>query len=152
RSEERLRNLLRPAALQALEDVGLRPESVPETVARDKLIEELLDRVVERDFLQMGDLRDAIARNRLKLPDLARPGEFFAGDRLIRPHRPLAAALDGVYRRGEIYLRWLQRLSSLAFGTRVGRFLTRYVVLPFGGSFVALEGLGHLITLLTEHK
>jgi hypothetical protein len=147
RSEERLRNLLRPAALQALEDVGLRPESVPESVARDKLIEELLDRVVERDFLQMGDLRDAIARNRLKLPDLADPAEFFVGDRLIRANRRLAAALDGVYRRGEIYLRWLQRLSSLAFGTRVGRFLTRYVVLPVGGAFVALEGLGHLIHL-----
>ena len=40
--------------------------------------------------------------------------------------------LDGVYRRGEIYLRWLQRLSSAAFGTSVGRFLTLFLVLPFG--------------------
>ena len=67
----------------ALDEVDLRPEHVPEGIARDKLIEELLDRVVERGFLQIGDLRDAIARNRLKLPDLAGPATFFTGDRLI---------------------------------------------------------------------
>src|SRR5205807_836257 len=52
---------------------------------------------------------------------------------------------DGVYRRGEVYLRGLQRLSSLAFGTRPGRFLTRYVALPLGGAFFILEGLQHLV-------
>ena len=31
-------------------------------------------------------------------------------------NRKLAVVLDGVYRRGEIYLRWMQRLSSLASG------------------------------------
>ena len=46
--------------------------------------------------------------------------------------------LDGVYRRGEFYLRWMQRLSSLGFGTGVGRFLTRFAVVPFGGAFVTL--------------
>jgi hypothetical protein len=145
RSEEGLRDRLRPAARMALDDVDLRPEHVPEAVARDKLVEELLDRVVERGFLLIGDLRDAIARNRLKLPDLAGPAEFFTGDRLIRANRRFAAALDGIYRRGEIYLRWLQRLSSLAFGTRVGRFLTRYLALPFGGAYLALEGTGYVI-------
>ena len=49
--------------------------------------------------------------------------------------------LDGVHRRGEVYLRWLQRFSALAFGTPVGAFLTRYLALPFGGSFVLLKGL-----------
>src|SRR5262249_5710297 len=50
--------------------------------------------------------------------------------------------------RGEIYLRWLQRLSSLAFGTRPGRFLMRYLVLPYGVAYVALEGTLHLIHLV----
>src|SRR5205807_1971072 len=80
-------------------------------------------------------LREALARNRLKLPDLSGPGEFLLGDPLIRANRQLAVSLDGVYRRGEIYLRLLQRLSALAFGTAVGRFLTLYLILPFGGAF-----------------
>jgi hypothetical protein len=50
-----------------------------------------------------------------------------------------------VYRRGEVYLRWLQRLSALAFATQAGRFLTTFAALPFGGAFVALEGLQHLV-------
>jgi hypothetical protein len=64
--------------------------------------------------------------------------EFFLGDRLIRANRQLAERVDGVYRRGEVYLRWLQRLSSAAFGTRTGRFLTLYLALPFGSAFALL--------------
>src|SRR5262249_5920804 len=60
----------------------------------------------------------------------------------------LARALEGVYRRGEIYLRWLQRLSALAFGTPLGRFLTLYAALPYGGAYIALKGLEHLIEVL----
>ncbi len=64
---------------------------------------------------------------------------FFLGDALLRANRQLAADLDGVYHRGEIYLRWLQRFSAAAFGTRVGRLLTRYVALPFGCSLALLK-------------
>ena len=46
------------------------------------------------------------------MPDLAGPAEFFRGDRLLEADRALAEALDGVHRRGEVYLRWFQRLSS----------------------------------------
>src|SRR5262249_22183550 len=62
--------------------------------------------------------------------------------------RRFAESLDGVYRRGEIYLRWLQRLTSVAFGTPFGRFLTLYFALPFGGAFVILEGLQHLLRIV----
>jgi hypothetical protein len=150
RSEQQLRERFHPLIHQALDGVGLIPENYAERVSRDKLIEELLDRVVERRFLSMGDLRDAVARNQLKLPDLAGPREFLLGDRLIRANRRFARELDGVYRRGEIYLRWLQRLSSAAFGTRVGRFLTLFLVLPFGGAYFTLEAVHHLIELV--HK
>ncbi len=98
----------------------------------------------------MGDLRDALSRNNRKLPDLAGPREFFGGDRLLQADRELAERLDGVYRRGEIYLRGLQRLSSLAFGTRTGRFLTRYLALPYGGTAVILEGLQHVVGPISE--
>jgi hypothetical protein len=138
-AEHHLRDLLRPAIVGVLDQVGLTPGDVAESVSRDKLVEELLDRSIEQSFLTMGDLRDAIARNRVKLPDMVDPVTFLLGDQLVRANRGMAAALDGIFRRGEIYLRWLQRFSSLAFGNPVGRFLTRYIVLPFGSSFMALK-------------
>ena len=73
-----------------------------------------------------------------------------SGDRLLRADRQLAGVLDGVYRPAAVYLRWPQRLSSLAFGTWLGRSITQYVVLPFGGAYLALEGLRHLV--LAMHR
>jgi hypothetical protein len=189
--EHRLRERLRPVLRAALDKVGLMPRNIAEQTARDKVVEELIDRIVEHGFFGMGDLRDAIARNRLKLPDLAENDEpvrgapphpqplsprgergekncsplprfggeglgvrrrfglarsvargiktFFLGDPLIRANRQLAAALDGVYHRGEIYSRWLQRLSAAAFGTHIGRLLTLYVALPFGCAIALLK-------------
>ena len=114
--------------------------------SRDKLVEELLDIVASRGFLSQPELRDALSRNQLKLPDLTGFGEFFSGDPLLRANRELAVSMPGVYRRGEIYLRWLQRLSSAAFGTRSGRWLTWNLFVPVGGAFFAIEGplqVGH---------
>ncbi len=165
-AEHRLRQRLRPVVRDALDKVGLTPRNIAEEVARDKVVEELIDLVVEHGFLGMGDLRDAIARNRLKLPDLTQTGAatvrersspnrsltvvapaslargiatFFLGDSLIRANRQLASDLDGVYHRGEIYLRWLQRFSAAAFGTHIGRLLTLYIALPFGCSLAVLK-------------
>src|SRR5215510_16018969 len=53
--------------------------------------------------------------------------------------------LDGVYRRGEIYLRGLQRLTALAFGNSIGRFLTLFVLLPFGCSWGTFETIQHVL-------
>lgn len=139
-----LRASLRPGIEKALDEVGLSPRSVPEKVAREKLIDELLDQISARGHLSIGELRDAISRNRLKADDLdAR--RFFFGDELLRADRALATALDGVYRRGEIYLRGLQKVSSLAFGTPVGRMLVMWLILPLIASFVVLEGVSHLV-------
>ena len=71
-------------------------------------------------FFTLGDLRDALSRNNLKQPDFAGAADFLRGDALLRADGRLAVALDGVYQRGEFYLRWMQRFSSLAFGTRTG--------------------------------
>lgn len=149
-AEERLRDRFRPLIAQTLEEVGLRPRNVPERVARRKLVEEMLDRIVERGFLTMGDLRDALSRNGLKLPDGSGPADLLGDDQLLRADRRLAWLLDGVYERGEVYLRWMQRLSSWAFGTKVGRFLTRHLAVPFGGAFLVLAGLDHLIALIAK--
>lgn len=150
RAEGSLRARFKPSIERALDKVKLLPQNLPERVARKKLIEEILDRIVDRGYLTMSDLRDALSRNNLKLPDLASASQFFSGDQLLQADRQLAESLDGVYHRGEIYLRMPQRLSSLAFGTPLGRVLTRYVALPFGGAYIALEGLQHLINAVNH--
>ncbi|PIE17087.1 MAG: hypothetical protein CSA66_06865 [Proteobacteria bacterium] len=129
----------------ALADARITPEAVPEQVASDKVVAELLDGLFSRGFIAFGDVRDALARNQLKLRDLAGPGELFKGDALLRLDRALVARLDGAYRRGEVYRRGLQRLSSIGFGNPVGRALVRFAALPFGAAFVVVEGLQHLV-------
>lgn len=151
RKEKELRDRFRPRIVGVLDEVGLQPRNLPERVARDKVVEELLDRVVESGFMTMGDLRDALARGQLKLPDLAGPGEVVTGDRLLRADKRLDVTLDGVAHRGEIYLRFFQRLSALAFGTRPGRFLTRYLALPFGGAYAVIVGVLEIIDLVAEY-
>jgi len=146
RLEERIRSRLRPILDDGIAGSGLRLDSFVERVAARKLAEELADRTIERGFFTFSELRDAVARNQAKLSDLSGPREFLLGDPILRMDRAFAVPLEGVYRRGEFYLRGLQRASSLAFGTAVGRFLTRFGVLPFLGAFVVLEGLQHLLS------
>jgi len=147
-AEEQLRHRLRPLLNTALERVGLDPLNVPERVARRKLIEEMCDVIVQRGFMTIGNLRDTMSRNNLKLFDLETPQQVIQGDQLLRADRQLAKLLDGVYYPAEFYMRWLQRLTSLAFGTRIGRFITQYIAIPFGASVVILEGLDHLLHAL----
>jgi hypothetical protein len=143
-AEQNVRSTLRPPIEAALAAVDLKPQNLPEHTAQHKLVEELLDHVVARGFLTIGHLRDSLSRNQLKLADL-RARELATGDALLKADRVLGESLDGVYRPSEVYLRVLQKLSSLAFGTPVGRFLTLYLILPWGGAFVLLEGVSHLI-------
>jgi len=143
--ERLMRERFRPLIAGAMDDVGLKSQNVPEEMGRAKLIEELLDRVVDYGHLNMGNLRDAISRNQLKLADLANPAELVLGDPLIHLNRKLGLALDGVYRRGEIYMRLLHRVSSMAFGTLVGRMLMLYLVLPFGLAFFTMVAPGLVI-------
>jgi len=144
-ADQNVRAELRPKLITALDDVGLLPASTPERVARDKLVEELLDQAVDRGFLALGHIRDALSRNHLKLDDLSSASELWKGDALLQADRALDLSLDGVYRRGEIYLRGLQKVSSVLFGTPVGRGIVLYFILPVGGAFIALEGISHLL-------
>jgi hypothetical protein len=146
-AEHQMRTRLRPLAQDALKEVGLAPSDVPEKVAFNKLTEELLDGVAKRGFLSMGNLRDAISRSNLKLGDLKGPIEFIIGDRLLRADKKLNKSLDGVYRRGEFYMRLLQRFSSLLFGTHTGRFVTRFLAIPYGVAFIAISALVHIVEL-----
>lgn len=148
--EKRLRDQLRPRLVDTLRDVGLIPDNLPERVASNKLVEELLDRVVANGFLKLGDLRDGISRNQLKMLDLASPHEWIAGDPLLQANRLLADRAVGVYRRGEVYLRVFQRPGALLFGTWTGRLITRYLAIPFGGAYATIifaQEMLHLMRL-----
>ncbi|HTR51541.1 MAG TPA: hypothetical protein VMJ10_12585 [Kofleriaceae bacterium] len=149
RAEDRVRGALRGELEAALDEVGLRPRDVPERVAKHKLVDELLDHAARVGHLSIGNLRDALSHNQLKMSDL-QLAQLWRGDALLRCDRRLARSLDGVYRRGEVYLRVLQKLSSILFGTRIGRLLSLYLLLPVLGSFVAVEGVQHLIGPLAD--
>ncbi len=144
RVESRLRSNFRPRIESALDSVGLVPGNRPEIVARRKLVEELLDRLTEFGYLNMGNVRDAISRNQIKLRDVSGWREMLGGDQLLRVDQRLSESLEGVYRRGEVYLRWPQTLSSIAFGTPPGRFATRYLAIPFGGAYILLSFVQHM--------
>jgi hypothetical protein len=150
RAEQNVRDALRPKIIAILNEVGLRPSSIPEEIARDKVVEELLDQATDRGFFGIGHLRDAISRNQLKLEDVSGPRELLVGDPLLLADKKLSIGVDGVYRRGEIYLRELQRSSSLAFGTAVGRALTLYLALPIVGAVVVLEGISHMASPISK--
>ncbi len=150
RAEDNVRATLRPVLQKTLTTVGLVAESMPEQVASKKLVEELCDKAVQRGFFSIAELRDALSLNQLKLADVSIPREIVFDDALLRADRLLDLHLDGVYRRGEIYLRILQKVSSIFFGTKVGRVGTLYLILPVGGAFVALEGLAHMVGFVAK--
>ncbi len=135
-AERQLRNQFAPLLTTALHDAGLRPISLPERAAVEKTVEELLDRISSTGYLSFGDVRDAIARGQMKLPDLSGPHECYRGDPLLRLDDRLADRLDGVYRRAESYTCGLEKVTALNFGTQTGRWLTRNVSLPFGAAFL----------------
>lgn len=143
--EERVRQRVGPALADAFLDAGLQPVTTPERVAFAKMVEELLDRTTDQGYFTFGDLRDVISRNGLKVPDLSGPEEFLRGDPLLRLDRRLAALLDGIYRRGDVYLRWLHRATAILFGTPTGRTVTRFVLVPFGGALVLTEALDYIL-------
>jgi len=147
-AEHILRRRMEPLVREALRAAGFVPQGVVERVALQKVTQELLDGVVQRGFLTLGNLRDAISRNQLKMPDLNNVRELVTGDPLLRADKILSSPLEGVYQRGPFYLRWLQRASSLAYGTACGRVLTKFFFLPFGLSFLSLmaaEEIAHLV-------
>ncbi|MBI4956706.1 MAG: hypothetical protein HY908_32105, partial [Myxococcales bacterium] len=144
RAERNLRAAVEPRIEAALRKVGLAPANAAERVAAHKVVLELTDGVVDKGFTALGPLRDALSRGHLKLPNLSL-GDLYRGDALLRIDRILSRTLDGVYRRGEAYLRALQILSSILFGTSVGRLLVLYVVLPLAGTYLVLEGSHHMV-------
>lgn len=146
------RGVLQPRVAAAISGAGLDPGCLVEAAAFDTLVDELLDGMQQRGFISFGDLRDAVSRNQLKLPDLAGVGEWLAGDKLLRADRSLGVALDGAYRPAPVYLALLQRLSAPFFGVAAGRLLTTHLLLPFGAAWIVLRGVEHVVEPLSAYS
>ncbi len=144
---DRLDTELTPRIEQAMREADFVPRDHREIVAAQKMKLELLDVIKHRRHLKFTDVRDIVARNILRLPDPTW-GEFFRGDRLRRFDRTADRALPGVYRPGEVYIKGLQQLGAPLFGTPLGRDILRYLLLPFGGSYLVLKSLDLLIELI----
>lgn len=145
RAEAQIRTTLGPIMQTSLAEAGFLPANTVERIAKNAAVAELLDKICNRGFLRFGDLRDAIAKHGPKMADLTGIREWYEGDALLRADRLLADRLDGVYHRGESYLRMFQRLSSIGFGNRAGRWATLYLILPFLGAFLTLEFAQHVV-------
>jgi hypothetical protein len=141
---------LMPRVQQAMREADFVPRDHRENVAAHKMKLELLDVIKQRRGLKFTDVRDIVARNILRLPDPTLL-EFFRGDRLARFDRTAAQALPGVYRRGEIYIKGLQQLSAPLFGTPLGRAISRYLLVPFGGAYLVLKSIDLLLELLPDY-
>ncbi len=89
RAEEGVRHRFRPLINRALDRADLMPRNLPERVARAKIEEELLDLVVERGHLTMGDVRR----------DLPEPGQAARPQpQDFPPGRPAAAGRPAAQR------------------------------------------------------
>ncbi len=130
---------------------GMGGDSTVEARARHRLVVELADRALLRGFVSFAELRDAVARGDARLEEVRGLGAYLRGDALLRTNRALVEPTEGVYRPAEIYLRGLQRVSAPLFGTRVGRVVTRGLLLPAAGAYVILEGVQHLVGPLVHY-
>lgn len=171
RTDEELREKLGPEINEALMKAGIKPRIVwvpgedaeilplsstptsakdfaqglqQETIAFGKIREEVLDQLVIKGRTQFTDLRDIVSRNHLKMDDLTGPLEFISGDQLLRLDRYTGAAIDGAHRTAEVYMRWIHRFNSLLFGWAAGRWISKYLLLPFVGGFVIFETICHM--------
>ena len=147
RISQRLRQPLLSRLSNLLDEVGFVPTNHAQRIARNLLQEELCETILRRWHLLFPDVRDAISRNILRLRDSGWR-ELLCGDRLARFDRAASRALPGIYQPGEFYLKGLQQLSALLFGWVPGRLLTRFLLLPFGVAFLALEALTYLLNLM----
>ena len=144
---QQLRQQIMPRLRDLLDDAGFPADHLRQRVARNALQEQLFDIIQRRWHLRFSDLRDTVARSSLRLPD---PNwrTLLLGDRLARFDHQASIALPGVYQPGEFYLMGLQQLSAPLFGTTIGRWITRFVLVPFGSAFVGLEALSYMMNLM----
>lgn len=128
--EHQVREAFAPRFLEAMDEAAFAPANLVEKAARNAIVEDMLDRLLQARQLSFGDLRDILARNEMKLPDLNGVLGWLRGDPLRRFDKALARRVPGAYRPGEFYTTGLQALSSLFYATASGRVVLLWAILP----------------------
>ncbi len=128
--EHQVREAFAPRFFEAMDEASFAPANMVEKAARNAIVEDMLDRLLQARQLSFGDLRDILARNEMKLPDLNGIPGWLNGDPLRRLDKAMARRIPGAYRPGEFYTTGLQALSSLFYATASGRVVLLWAILP----------------------
>lgn len=128
--ENQVREAFAPRFFEAMDEADFAPTHLVEKAARSAIVEDMVDRLLQARQLSFGDLRDILARNEMKLPDLNGILGWLKGDPLRRLDKALARRIPGAYRPGEFYTTGLQALSSLFYATSLGRVVLLWAILP----------------------
>jgi len=129
--EKQIRDTFSPRFQKAMEEASFAPTHLVEKAARDAIIEDMVERLLQSRQLSFGDLRDILARNELKLPDLTGVSGWWHGDPLRKLDKAMARGIPGAYRPGEFYTTGLEAFSSLFYATNTGRLVLLWAILPF---------------------
>lgn len=135
--DKMMRKLFGPKLIEALEEAGFVATTADERVCQQKMRDELLDLVIKNGRFSFSDVRDVISRNEMRLENPSWK-ELVTGDKLLKLNDAFEDRFHEIYREGEIYLRLLQRFSSLFFGTVLGRWLCRFIFIPYIGATVII--------------
>ncbi len=128
--EHRVREAFAPRFFEAMDDAEFVPSNLVEKASRNAIVEDMVDRLLQARQLSFGDLRDILARNQMKLPDLNGITGWLKGDPLRRLDKALARRVPGAYRPGEFYTTGLQSMSSLFYATSWGRVVLLWAIIP----------------------
>ena len=146
RAEELLRERLQPVVVEALQTVGAVPQTVVERVAFHKLSAELLDSVVQRGFLTLGHgARCLFARTTQTRRSFRTAPSSCRAMSCCGPTGNSANGWKAFTSEARSICAGCNERRRSAFGTPPGRFITKYLALPFGGAFIALMGLHYLL-------
>ena len=150
--EDEIRQIFGTHLIEAMESVGLSAKNLREEVAQARIRDDIMDLVIRRGRLSFSDLRDVISRNEMRLHDTPWKDALSpTGDTLLRLDQALQERFHDIYRAGEIYLRLNQRFAALAFGTPTGRWICRFLLIPFGGAAVLLVTLAIIIDSFNKY-
>ncbi|WP_372367871.1 hypothetical protein [Candidatus Uabimicrobium sp. HlEnr_7] len=137
KTKQKVSEQIGPIVLSAMAEQNFHQKTLEEKVAFEKVYQGYLDVMTNEGYSYFAKLRDLVSRNRVTLENLETK-QIFTGDQLIKLDRLLGKKLRGVHRPAEIYVRFLQIISSIFFGTPTGRFICKFFFFPFGGAVILM--------------
>lgn len=146
KTKQKISAQIEPVVVAAMEEQNFPRKTLDQKMAFHKVQKGYLDIISEDGYSYFARLRDLVSRNRMALENLETK-QVVTGDQLIKLDRLLGKQLRGIHRPAELYIRFLQIVSAMFFGTPTGRFMCKFFFFPFGGAVVLMV----LLQILLEH-